>query len=818
MSQTGHRAAAMAAALFVAALAAPGAALWAQQGGGTGLPGNTAVQIERILVEGQSRLNEAVIIGESGLRTGESVTYRETQRAIRRLWASGQYQDVQIGVEAESTDPGAPVTLVIRVIEQPYVSTVEFRGLENVSASTVRDSAGLKNPGPLRPARVTHAEATVRKLLANKGYRLESISHRLEELPDRPGEHRLVFDVDEGQRVAIAEIVFEGNQALSDDQLRKVLGTRAEGFLWFRKGTYDEGKLRDDLRQTLPAHYGRLGYIDFTVTGDSLVVDPVSGKARLVISVDEGPQYRLAGFDIRGNSRFPTEDLTRYFEKQQGGLLRRVGLGRSEIRERGEVFDRSAFESAIEQIHSLYRTYGYIYAQVEPVIERTTGPDGEPAVDLALEIHEGGPAYINRVMITGNTFTHEDVIRERISLLPGAVYNEEALIQSYQSIMGLGFFESPMPMPRMEQNPETGDVDITFEVKEKQTGSINFGTSVGGWGGVAGFLGYDQPNLFGQAKSGHLRWEFGRYSNNFETSYSDPSIAGSRISGSLSLFNTKYGYGKMFQFNEGEQRQTGAGLRFGIPFPLDPFYSRIFVGYSLTRAKYTQFAEEGASLFDIPTSLKSSVSVGLMRQRLDHPLFPTSGSHQELEASFSGGPLGGNSAFQKYTFTGSWWVPVGKLGGTQPGTRPIRFALGLSADAGALFGDASRFPFERFWLGGVQFGKPLRGYDETTITPNGYFPREDRSIALQDRMGDAYVRLSAEYAIRLNDNISTSLFYEAGNVWRRAVEINPTRLYRSAGVGLTLITPFGPIGLDYAYGFDRTDPGWKLHFKFGQGF
>jgi outer membrane protein insertion porin family len=817
MSQTGPRAAALAAALFMAALAAPSAALWAQDAG-TELPTNLAVQVERILVEGHNRLNEAVIIGESGLRTGESITYRDTQRAIRRLWASGQYQDVQIGVEADSLNPSAPVTLVIRVVEQPYVSRVEFRGLENISAGAVRDSAGLKNPGPLRPARLTQAEATVRKLLANKGFQLESITHRLEEIEDRPGEHRLVFDVDEGQRVAIADIVFEGNSALSDDQLRKVLNTRKEGFFWFRKGTYDESKLRDDLRQTLPAHYGRLGYIDFTVTGDSLVVDPNSGKARLIISVDEGQQYRLANFEVRGNSRFPTEDLKRYFDKQQGGLLRRVGLGSSEARTQGEIFDQSAFESAIGQIESLYRTYGYIYANIEPVIERTTDANGEPAVDLALEIQEGGPAYINRVMITGNTFTHEDVIRERISLLPGAVYNEEALIQSYQSIMGLGFFETPMPMPRMEQNPETGDVDITFEVKEKQTGSINFGTSVGGWGGVAGFLGYDQPNLFGQAKSGHLRWEFGRYSNNLETSYSDPSIAGSRISGSLSLFNTKYGYGRMFQFNEGEQRQMGAGLRFGIPFPLDPFYSRVFVGYSLTRAQYRQFAEEGTSLFDIPTSMKSTFSLGLMRQRLDHPLFPTSGSHQEFEASFSGGPIGGNSNFQKYTFNGSWWVPVAQLGGSQPGSRPIRFALGLSADAGALFGDASRFPFERFWLGGVQFGKPLRGYDETTITPNGYFPREDGSIALQDRMGDAYVRLSAEYAMRLNDNISASLFYEAGNVWRRAVEINPTRLYRSAGVGLTLVTPFGPIGLDYAYGFDRTDPGWKLHFKFGQGF
>lgn len=817
MSQTGNRAAALAAALFLVALATPGAQLWAQ-GSGSEPPPNTAVMVERIVVEGQRRLDEAVIIGESGLRTGESITYRDTQRALRRLWASGQYQDVQIGVEADSTAPAAPVTLVIRVVEQPYITSVEFRGLENISTGAVRDSAGLKNPGPLRPSRITQAETVTRKLLANKGFRLESINHRLEEIPDRPGEQRLIFDVDEGQRVAIADIVFEGNEALSGDQLRKVLSTREEGFLWFRKGTYDEEKLREDLRANLPAHYGRLGYIDFAVTGDSLVVDPVSGKARLVITVDEGPQYTLGSFEIRGNSRFPTAELEPYFAKQQGGLLRKVGLGSSSARTRGEVFDKSAFESAIDQLYSRYRTYGYISANIEPVVERSTDADGNPTVNLTVDIREGGPAYVNRVMVTGNTFTHEDVIRERIAILPGSVYNEEALIQSYQSIMGLGFFETPMPMPRMEQDPETGDVNITFEVKEKQTGSVNFGTSVGGWGGVAGFLGYDQPNLFGQAKSGHLRWEFGRYSNNLEMSYTDPAIAGSRVSSSLSLFNTKYGYGRMFQFNEGEQRQTGAGLRFGIPFPLDPFYSRIFLGYSLTRAQYTQFAEAGTSLFDIPTSMKSTVSLGLMRQRLDHPLFPTNGSSQEFEASFSGGPLGGNSAFQKYTFAGSWWVPVGKLGGSQPGSRPIRFALGLSADAGAVFGDASRFPFERFWLGGVQFGKPLRGYDETTITPNGYFPRDDKSIALQDRMGNAYVRLSAEYAMRLNDNISMSLFYDAGNVWRRAVEINPTRLYRSAGVGLTLITPFGPIGLDYAYGFDRTDPGWKLHFKFGQGF
>lgn len=807
----------MAAALCIVTLALPNRALLAQETAPV-VASDREVRIEHIVVEGNERVSAATIQGESGLTAPQTITYRDTQRALRRLWATGQFRDIQFSLRAPPPGVQGEAILVIKVEENPYVAAVEFRGLTHVGAGTVRDSAGLKEPGPLKPSRITQAEYLVRKMLANKGFQLRSISHRLEEIPGLPGEHLLVFDVDEGQRVAIADIVFEGNEAVSDADLRKVLGTKKEGFFWFRTGKYDEEKLREDLRQKLPEHYGRLGYIDFTVVGDSLVVDPITGKARLVITVDEGPQYRLANFEIRGNSKFPTDELKRYFDKQQGGLLRRVGLGSSEARARGEIFDQSAFTSAIDQLHSLYRTHGYLYAQVEPVIERTIGPDGEPAVNLTLDIREGGPAYVNRVMIVGNSYTHEDVIRERISILPGSVYNEEALIQSYQSIMGLGFFETPLPMPRIEPNPETGDVDITFEVKEKQTGSINFGTSVGGWGGVAGFLGYDQPNLFGQAKSGHLKWEFGRYSNNFEMSYADPAIAGSRISGSISLFNTKYGYGQMFRFNEGEQRQMGAGIRFGIPFPLDPYYSRIFLGYSLTRAEYKQFGDEGSSIFDIPTSLKSGITLGLMRQRLDHPIFPTNGSRQEFEASFNGGPLGGNSDFQKYTFNGSWWVPVGQLGGGQPGMRPVRFALGLSAEAGVLFGDASRFPFEQFWMGGVQFGKPLRGYDETTITPNGYFSRDDNSIALQDRMGNAYVRLSAEYAVRFNDNISLSLFYDAGNVWRRAVEVNPTRMFRSAGIGLTLITPFGPMGLDYAYGFDRTDPGWKLHFKFGQGF
>ena len=775
--------------------------------------------VSRMTVQGNVRRTAETVLGETGIRVGDTIVIRDMQQGIRKLWATGAYKNVEPQIAETGQLNHVALTWVVE--EQPYVGNVDIVGLENISESAVLDSADLA-AGFYRPGRVAEAEAFVRQMLAQKGYQLRSIEHKLEPIPNsKTGDQRLVIRVEEGRRVALADVVFEGNTIFSDDDLRDELVTKKEGFLWFRPGQYDEEKLRTDLREILPAYYGERGYLDFAVVSDSLYVDSETGKGRLVITVTEGPQYRLGSFNIEGNRRFPTEELSRYFNLETGGLLRGFGLGRAMAAQtEGLPFDQAAFDAATGRVQQLYRNQGYLYAQIVPRVEKV---EGENLVNVSWAIEEGNPAYIKRVTILGNTFTHEDVIRGQLLVVPGDVYNEELLIQSYQRISALGFFETPMPTPRMEeeckdQNRQECDVNITFEVKEKQTGSVNFGTAVGGGSGLAGFLGYDQPNLFGQAKAGHLRWEFGRYSNNFEASFSDPAIFGSPYSGSLSLFSAR---DRFFRFSEGQRRRTGAGLRVGVPMPRDN-RSRLTLGYSLSRTTYEEFEEdETSSLFSLPPGVQSTVTVGLQRFNLDHPMFPTSGTRQEIEANLSGGPLGGDGNFQKYIVSGSYWVPIGRIGGNTPGARPIRFALGLTAEGGALFGDASRFPFERFWMGGVQFGRSLRGYDETTITPEGYVERCSGSAncpALEDRFGDSFLRLSAETAIRFNDNLSISAFYDAGSVWREPAEINPTRLLRGAGFGAMLVTPFGPLGLDWAYGFDKTRPGWQLHFKFGQGF
>jgi len=225
---------------------------------------------------------------------------------------------------------------------------------------------------------------------------------------------------------------------------------------------------------------------------------------------------------------------------------------------------------------------------------------------------------------------------------------------------------------------------------------------------------------------------------------------------------------------------------------------------------------DDTSLFGLPPGTQSQVSIGLTRTTLNHPIFPTSGSRQNITLETNGGILGGSGSFQRLLADGAWRVPVHQSeDGTQSGTQ---FSLGVKMRAGIIFGSADDFPFDRFWMGGVNFGEQLRGYDETSITPFGYYPERASGISDISRLGDAFLALTADYSMNLGDNLVVSSFFDAGNVWRSPGDIDPTRLFRGAGFGLQLVTPFGPIGVDYAYGFDKTVPGWQFHFKMGPGF
>jgi len=270
----------------------------------------------------------------------------------------------------------------------------------------------------------------------------------------------------------------------------------------------------------------------------------------------------------------------------------------------------------------------------------------------------------------------------------------------------------------------------------------------------------------------------------------------------------------------GQLKRRGGSLQLGFPVFNDR-YTRLFVSYGVDDQTFTTTSTSIASL-GCSNCVRSTFGVSLMRDtRIDLP-FATAGTLHSVGISQSGGPLGGSGDFQRIDLEGRWYAPLGQLGG-RASTSPVHFVMGLSTRSGFVFG-AAPFVDQLFTMGGTQYGIPLRGYDEFSVTPTGFDPTAHSSQARASAFGKAYFLMTGEIGARLSQMFYISTFYDAGNVWARAGQFNPTRLFRGAGVGLSVISPLGPIGIDWAYGFDRTDefgrpaPGWKLHFKLGNFF
>ena len=539
------------AALVFATRAAP---LSAQPQGQT-----ASIRVDSVHVTGNLRQATPVILADLGIRPGDQVTAAAVRRGIKRLFNTGQYHDIRVYAVGMGL-PGSPTTLIVEVVERPLIVQYDFRGLEHIGAGAIRDSVGLESDSPLDPSQIHEAEQQIKAGLAAKGYVRASVDTTLLET-ERPGEYRLVLNVDEGRRLVVSQIVFEGNEGMSDSEIAAGMLTKSEAFWWWRSGELRQEDYDQDLDVSLAERYGELGYLDFKVIGDSIVVDPVSGKTRLEIQVEEGKRYRVADFKVEGNTHFPTEVLAVRFNLSGGGSLF-SGLplvGSDSDDGRDPVFNTRIWREATQDIETLYRNAGYLYSQIEPVVERLDdGEDGDPRVRLIWRIEENQQAYVNLITIAGNTITHERVIRERLVLLPGDVYSDDRIVQSYQTIQGLGFFTPLPPQEALDVAPnDEGNLDVSFKVSEKQTGNVNFGASLAPSSGVAGFIGYEQPNLFGQAKSGRFRWTFGARQNDIEVSYRDPSIFGSRKSMGISLRNAR----DRFSFvGLGQRRQLGGTL------------------------------------------------------------------------------------------------------------------------------------------------------------------------------------------------------------------------------------------------------------------
>lgn len=801
-------------ALVVAGLLGVGSALGAQQSsvGACATP-------DSIAFRGNHRISDDVLRSDVGIAPKTTINGRITSRAIRDLYATNQFDIVTTSCEQVNDK----TLLVFHIRERRLLASVKVVGAEKVSPNAVKDRVDILIDKPIDPAQVAKDVARIDSLYQSEGYYLAKVRVDTTIVSDTSA--ALVFRIDEGRRLAISGVEIVGNKALSAKTIVNAISTKPEGFFWWRNGEFDQDKYTEDLGKTIPQLYASHGYIDAAVVKDTLIIDRDLGKALVRLTVVEGPQYHVGDFEVSGAKIFSSEDIGRLYPfSEQNTAVKGVtetvkGLVGRGPKENKDIFNASAWEEATGKVQETYENQGYIYATIRPVVERRkVGKDSVSTVDLRWDIDERTPAIVNRIDIFGNDVTTETCIRDQIVMLPGDVFNRDRLIQSYRSIANLGFFEQDMPPPDTRQANENGDIDLIFHVKEKRTGNVNFGASVGQGTGLGGFLGFDQPNLFGECKRGSLQWQFGQYIRDFSLSYTDPRIRQSNVSGTVSLYNQR---SRFIIRDIGQSNTSGGQLQLGFPLP-NSRWTRLYLSYGGERVSYGGDGLVGT--INCNGCFRSTVGLTLDHDTRSGIPFPYSGVHENIGLQLNGGPLGGTASFQRLTTEMRGYSTIATFGHAI-GPEPLALVVGLSARAGALFGNPGPFfVSQSFSLGGVQYGNPLRGYKEFSITPRGYLPNADQFQAQRSSFGNAYYTSTAELGLRVNSQLYLDAFYDAGNLWERPSDFDPTRLFRGAGFGASLVTPLGPLGVDLGYGFDRTDalghkdPKWQVHFKFGNIF
>ena len=390
----------------------------------------------------------------------------------------GLFQDVQIHYDEETEDG---LSMVIEVKENFILGDVLYEGNKKIKDRKFNDEISLSTGQRIKPNTVHHTEESIRKLYAEKGYLNVTIDSELslpkEDLKLFGGKGKdlirdLTFNIEENRKVKIGKILIDGNESISDFRLRwEMKETKQQPWFLFWRSTFDKKKFDDD-KDLLSTYYRNKGYRDFSIISDSIEYSTNGKKMNIILSVDEGPQYKYRNFSWEGMTLFDQEILERA-----------LALEKSE-RYSDEDFNMAVFS----RVQGLYLDRGYIYSRVDPKIT----PVGEDSLDIHFMITENHKVYINNISILGNTRTRENVIRRQLRVFPGDVYNQDLIARSYREVMMLNFFANAAPniVPVSEDK-----IDIEFTVEEKPAGQASANMGYSQYYGLTGGGGLDRKSV-----------------------------------------------------------------------------------------------------------------------------------------------------------------------------------------------------------------------------------------------------------------------------------------------------------------------------------
>ncbi len=779
--------------------------------------------LKSVEVAGNKLTGAEVIIFTSGLKSDNLIKTGDFSRAVKQLWKSGLFNDIQIYVKEQIADS---ISVIIEVDEAPGLGKTTIVGNKKVSKSKIEEAMGLRAGQRVPKFMVEAGKSKILDLYFEEGRLLAEVDVLLEEIKfdtsalnwKRIANTRnLKINIKEGSKVKIDQIVFNGNKKISDRKLRKALKeTKQQRWYLFWRSAFDDNKFQDD-KNKLIAYYQKHGYRDAHVTADSISYSKDKKKMNIWLNISEGPKYHYRNFNWEGNEIYSDDQLSNA-----------LGI------ERGETYNEEDLQKGIyERAQALYMDKGYIYSNVIPEIS----PVGADSLDINFTVVENQKVFIRNIFISGNTRTRENVIRRELKLYPGDVFSRQKLIRSQREVWILNYFGNVIPDVLPVDN-ESVDLEIIVEEKSSERANLNVGYTKEY--GMTGGGGIEFMNFRGKGQRFNLSASTGlsggssyQYQNNnsgrsqyhsFSLSFTDPMINDTPNLVGGSIFYSFRGKSTQYSYPL-DLKIMGGSLMWGRRFRWPDDFFRGQWGFQITRKLYDG-TQNDLDLYTGGLSQSDGINISqtITRDSRDRPEFTSSGSRMVWNTTLSGGLLGGNEDFHKHVLNLEWYSPmVSKF------VLVNTFKLGFIGKFKDKSNDVSIIPYdERFIMGGngIPYGNLLRGYDDNAIGP--------RSSTGSPIGGNSMLKINTELRFPLSENpvIYLLAFAEMGNVWAdknmtepfQLSRTGPLNLKRAVGAGIRFFMPMiGMLGFDIGYGFDDISgdgepEGWKTTITFGQQF
>ena len=797
--------------------------------------------ISDIRVEGLQRISEGTVYNYLPLDAGDELTAAATRSAIRELYRTGFFQDIQFARDGN--------ILVIMVRERPAIANVQLTGnkaIKEEDLKRVMYDIGLSEGEVFDRLVLDRLQQELVKQYFSQGRYAVVVDTRVTEL-DR-NRVRISIVIDEGDVAEIRHINIVGNETFSDKDIQKDFESDIPPFwkFWSKDGQYSREKLSGDIEK-LRSYYLDRGYVDFNVESTQVSIGPEKENIYITANVLEGEVYSVDDVQITG-------DLV-----IDEGTLRRLIVVQP-----GEIFSRKKVEQSVENITGILANIGYAFANVNPI---TDVDRSNRQVSINFFVDPGKRVYIRRIQFVGNSKTKDEVLRREMRQMEGAWFSQSAIDRSRVRMQRLTYFDTvEVETPAV---PGTDDqVDVIVSVVERPAGSFTVGLGYSQVQGLIASLSVQQDNFIGSGKRLGLGISYSKIIKSLNMSYDNPYWTDDGISRGF--------YARYQEFDQGQANistftssEWALGMNFGLPITeVDYLRSGIGIRSSQINIGQTECIDppdwnptEGPCLeigltpregdplsqsldFDGDGVISNKErefdifdwSVSWTRDSRNHFLNPSRGSAQSL--TFQAALRGSSRDYYKIMYRGAKYWPIwgglvfslrtnigygdsydsyDKKSQAEPiGTDPNEpdWPVALCDETDVMLLDTGLPFYEHFYSGGV---RDLRGYDDNTLGPKDGFCR---SVG-----GDFKVTGGAELAfptpfMQGQSGTRIALFVDTGYVYENIQAFEVDKMRGSFGLSVTWEAPIGPIVISYAFPFrdrpgDRTE---DLQFSFGTTF